>query len=203
MPKHNLRELIEYDDRNSIPKVVVNQPGYRVVLLNIREGQHIPEHTTKEMVTVYAIRGHITFYEDNVPVVLRAGEVLCLDGGIPHRAEAHEDSSLLVIAAGNNASSEIEQLDLRRVPHPQRHPMVFAKFDALAMDEAFELINDHDPVPLNRQLDMMRPGQVEWRYITRGPEIFHIQIRRIAPPSGSEVSLTARPETQLQGIRSA
>ena len=202
MNKHNLSELIEYNDNKFLPKVLINRPGYRLVLLNMRFGQSIPEHATKETVTVYAISGHITFYENQVPINLQAGEVLCIDGGVPHRLEAHEDSSLLVIAAGDASSSLNEELDLREVPRPQRHPLVFAKFDGLAVGESFVLANDHDPVPLNRQMETMRPGQVEWTYITRGPEIFRIRVRRVAPPNGSEISPNVQPGA-LPGIQRA
>lgn len=201
MRKHNLLEYIEYDDKKFFPKVLVNEPGYRLVLLNMRACQEIPEHSTKEAVTVYVLHGHITFFENQVPVDLRSGEILCLDGGVQHSLQAHEDSSLFVLAAGNRAPSAVQQLDLREVPRHQRHPLVFATFDELAVGDSFELINDHDPIPLNRQMEMMRPGQVEWSYITRGPDIFHIRVRRMTPLSGSESAVIAHQEAKLHEIR--
>ncbi|MGC2160418.1 MAG: cupin domain-containing protein [Silvibacterium sp.] len=78
----------------------MNRPGYRQVSLNLRRGQSVPEHATKEMVTVYAIAGHITFYEAGAPFELHSGQVLFIEGGIPHSLEAHEGSTLLVVAAG-------------------------------------------------------------------------------------------------------
>ena len=79
-----------------------------------------------------------------------------------------------------------EELDLREVERPRRHPLVFAKFDALDVGEWFELINDHDPIPLHGQMEAMRPQQVNWEYIVRGPGIFRIKVSRIAPLTGSE-----------------
>ena len=148
----------------------------------------MPEHSAKEMVTVYAISGHISFYEGQAHAELRAGEVLWINAGALHRLEAHEDSSLLVVRAGNTVAAEAEELDLREVPRAQRHPLVFAKFDRLAVGASFILTNGHDPVPLNRQMESMRPGQLAWEYIVRGPDIFRIRVRRIAPLSGSETS---------------
>jgi uncharacterized protein (DUF2249 family) len=203
MQKHNLSGLIEYDDRRFFPKVLMNRPGYRLVLLNIRSGQSIPEHATKEIVTIYAITGRVTFYADQIPSELHAGEVLFIEPGVPHRLTAHEDSALLVIAAGNAVSSTDEDLDLREVPRPQRHPLVFARFDGLKVGESFVLVNDHDPVPLNRQMENMRPGQAAWDYITRGPGIFRIRIMRIALPDGSEASTSLQPQELLQEIHRA
>ncbi|MFO1253200.1 MAG: DUF2249 domain-containing protein, partial [Inhella sp.] len=39
-------------------------------------------------------------------------------------------------------------IDVRRLAPAQRHPLIFAAFDGLAVGDAFELVNDHDPVPL-------------------------------------------------------
>jgi uncharacterized protein (DUF2249 family)/mannose-6-phosphate isomerase-like protein (cupin superfamily) len=201
MQKHHLKELVEYNDSKPFPKVLMNQPGYRMVLLNMRSGQKIPEHATKEMVTVYAISGHITFYAANLGCDLRAGEVICIDAEVPHRLEAHEDSALLVIAAGNTRARAGKVLDLRAVPRPERHSLVFATFDGLAAGEDFLLINDHDPVPLRRQMEAMRSGQMAWEYLERGPGDFHICVRRIAPADGTQ---TRVPEAaQLQEIRGA
>lgn len=183
MQIHNLSGSIEFDDKKPVPKVLTNRPGYRLVLLNLRSGQTVPEHATREMVTVYAIRGHVTFYEDKSPYEIRTGEVLWIEGGVPHALKAHEDSTLLVVAAGSSRSQDNLELDLRAVPPPERHPLVFAQFDSLEMGDSFDLVNDHDPIPLKRQMDAMRPGQAEWSYLVRGPETFHIRIRRMAPLS--------------------
>jgi len=172
-----------------------------LALLNLRAGQSVSEHVAKEMVTVYSISGHITFYENRTPIDLRAGEVLWIAGGVSHGLQAHEDSSLLVVRAGNVPATE-EELDLREIPHFQRHPLVFAKFDQLAVRDSFVLVNDHDPVPLNRQMGGMRPGQLTWEYVTRGPDIFRIRIRRIAPRTGSETS-PAVPTSTVARIRPA
>ena len=197
MQIQDLAGLMEFNDEKGVPKVLMNRPGYRLVLLNLRSGQTIPEHATKEMVTVYAVRGHITFYEDKSPYELRQGQVLWIDGGVTHALEAHEDSSLLVVAAGGSRPEANPELDLRSVPRPQRHPLVFSRFDALEPGESFEIINDHDPIPLNKQFDLMRPGQAEWTYVVRGPEMFRIRVRRIAPLSGPAIRATASPEELL------
>ncbi len=199
MQKHNVQQLIEFDEVKFLPKVIVSQPGFRLVLLNLRAGQSVPEHSTNDRVAVYAVSGHITFYEGQTPADLRPGDMVTLEGGVAHRLEAHEDSSLLVVRAGK-AEAAAEELDLRPVPRPQRHPMIFAKFDALAVGESLVLVNDHDPVPLHMQMDHLRPGQVAWEYEARGPEIYRIRVRRAAPLTGSEVSPQA-PSTTVTEIR--
>lgn len=195
MQKYNLNDLIEYNDNRFNPKVLVNEPGYRMVLLNLRKGQSVPEHANQAVVTVYAITGHITFYENSESCELHAGEVVRIAAGAQHHLEAHEDSALYVLAAGQTSApasagttasaGSAEELDLREVPRPLRHSLVFQKLDALPLGGSFVLINDHDPVPLSGQIEVTRPGQVAWEYIKRGPEIYRIRIRRVAAPKAS------------------
>jgi len=189
MQKYNLNELIEFDDQKPRPKVLINQPGRRIVLLCLRAGQSIPEHANQERVIVHAVQGHITFYEGILPCELHAGEVICLESGVPHRVEAHEDSVLFVLAVGSApVAQSAKELDLREVPRPERHPLVFANLDALAVGESFILINDHDPIPLNRQIEDRRPGEVTWEYERREPGMFRIRIKRIAPAHAAAIS---------------
>lgn len=182
MQKFNLNELIEFDNQKARPKVLINQPGRRIVLLCLRAGQSIPEHANQEKVIVHAVHGHVTFYEGSSPCELHAGNVICLESGAPHRLEAHEDSVLFVLAVGSAAAAQdAKELDIREVPRPQRHPLVFDNLDALAVGQSFILVNDHDPVPLHMQIEDMRPGEVTWEYERREPGLFRIRIKRIAP----------------------
>lgn len=202
MQKKNLHELIEFNDSRFNPKILIQEPGYRMVLMNLRAGQSIPEHSTPGRVTVYAVRGHATFYEGSQPCELHPGEVVSVAAASKHRVEAHEDSVLLVLATGDTDTAGTpldtsEELDLRRVPRPERHPLIFAKFDSLGMGGSLRLLNDHDPVPLHGQFDNLRPGQASWEYLERGPSLFRIRIRRIAPSSSHDIPLRT-PAEQVQ-----
>jgi uncharacterized protein (DUF2249 family) len=187
MHKHDLNELIEFDDKRFYPKVLLNEPEYRMVLLTMRAGQCIPDHAALGILTIHAILGRITCFSGCLPCELRAGQVVCIESGMPHRLEAHEDSALLVLITGGAGSSanRSEDLDLREIPRPQRHPLVFQRFDELSAGGSFTLTNDHDPVPLKRQMETMLPGQVEWGYMKRGPDTFRIRIRKLAPPQNA------------------
>lgn len=103
MKNYSLGNLIEYDDKNVRPKILINAPGYRMILLSLRAGQSLPEHTNPGIVTVSCVRGHITFYEGTAACELRVGDVVTIEAGAPHRLEAHEDSALLVLATAKVA----------------------------------------------------------------------------------------------------
>jgi uncharacterized protein (DUF2249 family) len=86
-------------------------------------------------------------------------------------------------------TTAVEMIDVRTVAPPQRHPLIFGTFDALAPGQAFELVNDHDPVPLRYQFEQTRLGQFDWRYLEAGPARWHVRIARVAAgvPSGVSV----------------
>jgi uncharacterized protein (DUF2249 family)/hemerythrin-like domain-containing protein len=72
-------------------------------------------------------------------------------------------------------------IDVRTIPGPQRHPFIFRTFEGLAVNEALELVNDHDPFPLHNQFNLMKRGQFAWRYLQQGPDLWRVQISRVAP----------------------
>lgn len=70
-------------------------------------------------------------------------------------------------------------LDVREIPHRQRHPLIFATLAALEHGDVVELVNDHDPKPLYYQLNAERPGQYGWTYEEEGPEVWRVQITKL------------------------
>jgi uncharacterized protein (DUF2249 family)/quercetin dioxygenase-like cupin family protein len=202
MQKHNLNDLVEFNGARFNPKVVINEPGYRMVLISILAGQSIPEHAAPGKVTIYVTRGRIRFSEGEASCDVNAGEVVTIGPGAKHSVLAHEDSVIFVLATGIKDADKLpldgsEELDLREVPRPQRHPMIFAKFDALPLGSSLRLLNDHDPVPLSHQFNTLRPGEALWEYIERSPSNFRIRITRIAPSNNSDalVATTAEGKT--------
>lgn len=71
-------------------------------------------------------------------------------------------------------------LDVRPLPRPQRHMLILRQFDALAPGEAFELVNDHDPLGLLHQFHQLLPGLFTWDYRETGPEAWRVLIGRVA-----------------------
>jgi uncharacterized protein (DUF2249 family)/hemerythrin-like domain-containing protein len=75
-------------------------------------------------------------------------------------------------------------IDVRTIPGPQRHPLIFSTFDGLQPGEALEIVNDHDPFPLHNQFSMMKRGQFNWEYLQQGPEVWQVRISRVKPAQG-------------------
>lgn len=72
------------------------------------------------------------------------------------------------------------QLDVRTIQPRDRHPMIFNTFDKLKPGEAFELVNDHAPIPLYYQFLHERAALFEWDNVEEGPETWRVRITRKA-----------------------
>jgi uncharacterized protein (DUF2249 family) len=71
------------------------------------------------------------------------------------------------------------ELDVRRVPKPQRHPLIVDRFAALPRSGSFVLVNSHDPKHLRQEFDRDRPGTYSWECLETGPVVWRIQITKL------------------------
>jgi uncharacterized protein (DUF2249 family) len=61
-------------------------------------------------------------------------------------------------------------------PPKEKHPTIFKTYDTLKSGEFMELVNDHDPRPLQYQFMMERPEEFTWEYTEQGPETWRVAI---------------------------
>ncbi|HEU0026505.1 MAG TPA: DUF2249 domain-containing protein [Ktedonobacterales bacterium] len=87
-------------------------------------------------------------------------------------AALHEEAE----GATAHGAPEADALDVRSLPPARRHPVIFGRFEALALGESFILVNDHDPKPLYYQLVAEYPGQLLWEYVEQGPEVWRVRV---------------------------
>jgi len=82
----------------------------------------------------------------------------------------------------NNKSIE---LDVRPIPKPQRHPQIFGVLDTLAVGESLIIKNDHNPIPLRKQVEGLYGTEFEWNYLEEGPEVFRLCFTRKEAAKGT------------------
>jgi uncharacterized protein (DUF2249 family)/quercetin dioxygenase-like cupin family protein len=202
MWKLDINDLMEFADEKFNAVLLVNKPDMRIMLLCLRAGQKVPEHSAAGSITVQAIMGRATFYDREEACEMCTGTLVRLDAGRPHRVEAHTDTALLVTMVKtskaaedrNEARVKEREIDLCLMPRSERHPLVFDAFDRLEVGESFIIYNDHDPHPLRMQIMQMREGEMSWEYIERGPDTFRVRLTRIKPPAGKVGSVASGTE---------
>ncbi len=72
-------------------------------------------------------------------------------------------------------------LDVRTIPPVERHRQIFDRLAGLAAGDAIVVVNDHDPVPLQFQLERQWPGQFGFSYLEAGPEVWKLEVRKTVP----------------------
>lgn len=77
-------------------------------------------------------------------------------------------------------STAVSVIDVRTIAPYERHAQIFGRLDELAAGQALQIVNDHDPVPLRRQLEARAPGQFQWAYLQAGPDLWQIEITKKA-----------------------
>jgi uncharacterized protein (DUF2249 family) len=79
-----------------------------------------------------------------------------------------------------NIASTSNVIDVRTLVPAQRHQKIFQLVNELVPGKSFVLVNDHDPKPLYYQLEAEHPKQFSWTYLERGPEVWRVEIGKLA-----------------------
>lgn len=74
--------------------------------------------------------------------------------------------------------TESTVFDVRSFEPRFRHALIFSMFEGLAPGAAFELVNDHDPVPLREQFRALGLPNLEWQYVESGPSLWRVRIAK-------------------------
>lgn len=68
--------------------------GEKLMLARVfmKKGAHVPKHQHHNEQVTYILEGALKFAIDGKEIVVKAGEVLCIPGNMPHEAWAVEDT---------------------------------------------------------------------------------------------------------------
>lgn len=72
------------------------------------------------------------------------------------------------------------RLDVRTLAPPQRHPKIFALFDALTPEGTLVLISDHEPRPLRAEFEHKRPDAHQWAQRHMGDGRWEVRVRQVS-----------------------
>lgn len=77
-------------------RTLVKQERLRVVLMVLKKGEIVPEHTAEGDQTVQVLRGRVALNVDGQRFRVHAGHLLAIEHELPHTLEALEDSEVLL-----------------------------------------------------------------------------------------------------------
>jgi quercetin dioxygenase-like cupin family protein len=85
-------------DAAALPRAtpLFHEQGIRGLLLHLKAGEQIPEHSTPGAITVQSLAGEAVFASGEEQITLTPGNLVSLAPCVPHRVAARQDSLLLV-----------------------------------------------------------------------------------------------------------
>lgn len=76
-----------------------------------------------------------------------------------------------------------DEVDVRKIPKPRRHPLIFERFTQLDVGGEFTIVSSHEPEHLRDEFERDHPGRFTWEYLETGPQAWRVRIgRRSADP---------------------
>ena len=84
------------------------------------------------------------------------------------------------MAATEAREEPLQELDVRPLRKPDKHPAIFATYAELPAGGSFVLINDHDPKHLRDEFEADHPGSYRWEYLQRERGDWRIRITKLA-----------------------
>jgi quercetin dioxygenase-like cupin family protein len=88
-------------DRSAV--TLTKRAGLTVVLTALRRGAVLREHRAPSPATVHVLSGRMDFRLGERSIDLGPGDVIAMEAGLPHAAEAREDTTFLLTLASSVA----------------------------------------------------------------------------------------------------
>jgi quercetin dioxygenase-like cupin family protein len=83
----------------SKPRVLFSEPECRAVVIDLREGEEIGEHTVRERAVINVIAGSIVLESPDETAECAAGTLISLEPGERHAVRALSDARMLLMLA--------------------------------------------------------------------------------------------------------
>jgi uncharacterized protein (DUF2249 family)/quercetin dioxygenase-like cupin family protein len=72
-----------------------------------------------------------------------------------------------------------QEVDVRPLRKPDKHPAIFATYAELPVGASFVLVNDHDPKHLREEFESNHGGSFGWEYLARDIRNWRIRITKL------------------------
>ena len=93
--------------RHRAARTLIKTPQLSVVLVAVREGGELSEHTAEGPITIHVLDGCIDLYVLGRRQTLGAGMLMSLGGGIPHSVASAEGGLFLLTVLNDARTSQL------------------------------------------------------------------------------------------------
>jgi quercetin dioxygenase-like cupin family protein len=110
MKAANILDNLEFNSKKAMISVLFESEYSKEIRVAMKSGTVMKEHKTKFPITVEIFEGSIDFGIEGKNQTLKKGDVVFLEGNIPHDLFAHEDSIIRLTLSKLDAADRVEQV---------------------------------------------------------------------------------------------
>lgn len=106
----SLSELIQYDDVKPMVSVLMETDNSKEIRILLKKGQQMKEHQTPFPIVVEIFEGHIEFGVKGEKHNLLKGDLIALEGGVPHDLRGLSDSIIRLSLSKKDHAKRVKDL---------------------------------------------------------------------------------------------
>ena len=110
MKTASLVNNLEYKENKPAISILLETEHSKEIRIAMRSGQIMKEHKTPFPIVVEVFEGKIDFGVQGKILQLNKGDLIALDGGIPHDLEAKEDSTVRLTLSKSDSLKRVEKV---------------------------------------------------------------------------------------------
>lgn len=110
MVNSSFSEDLVYNDERVKTKVILESSFSKEIRILLKKGQIMKEHQTPFPIVVHLIEGELTFGVQGINHHLKKGDILSLEGSIPHDLTASTDSIVRLTLSKLDKAERVENV---------------------------------------------------------------------------------------------
>jgi len=106
----SLSELIQYDDHKPLVSVLMETENTKELRILLKRGQQMKEHQTPFPIIVEIFEGYVEFGVKGEKHNLLKGDLIALEGGVPHDLNGLSDSIIRLSLSKKDHAKRVKDL---------------------------------------------------------------------------------------------
>ncbi|APD05777.1 hypothetical protein UJ101_00224 [Flavobacteriaceae bacterium UJ101] len=110
MKTSSILENLEFNDSKPAIKLLLESDFSKEIRISFKEGQIMQEHQTPYPIVVQVFKGEIKFGVNNQIVLLKEGDLITLEGGVPHDLTAVKESIVRLTLSKSDSLQRVKNI---------------------------------------------------------------------------------------------
>ena len=110
MHLNSFNEEPVYDNNKVNARLILKSSFSKELRIALRTGQIVKEHKAPYPIILHMLTGKVNFGAEGKTTVIQTGDILSLEGGVPHDLKAMEDGILRLTLSRSDSTERVSQV---------------------------------------------------------------------------------------------